>query len=249
MLNTMRHAHRFVWNRLGRYEPIAYLTVGLIAAGAFLALMLVSEINEGDTRAFDEAILLSLRQAGDLATPIGPAWLAHAFNDITALGGTTVLTLLTTFVVLYLLVIRQRPAALFVLLSILGGWGLSTFLKISVARARPDVVPHLVDVHDMSFPSGHAMVSAVTYLTLAALLSRSQESMKLRIFFMASATILTLLIGTSRVFLGVHFPTDVIGGWLLGTSWASFCWLLSRYLLPAVQKDGVSVTKAADGTG
>lgn len=221
-----------------RYQPShrlqdhrAWLLALLASALAFGFVRITSEMLEGETLRFDEAILLALRQASDLATPVGPAWLTKVMTDLTALGGTTVLTLVTVLVVLYLLLRRSYRIALYVAGSITGGWLLSTILKLGVARPRPELVPHLVVVNDLSFPSGHAMLSAVTYLTLGALLSRLEQRRTLKWFFPLTALFLTLIIGCSRVFLGVHYPTDVIGGWTAGMAWASASWLVSHWLL------------------
>ncbi|WP_245515263.1 phosphatase PAP2 family protein [Rhizobium deserti] len=215
------------------FEPIGLMTFGVIAGGLFLFLSLASEVSEGETHAFDERILLGLRVPGDLGTPIGPYWLNHAMNDITALGGTTVLSLMTILATTYLLLGRRREIAVFMFLSILGGWLVSQVAKLGIARPRPDIVPHLVEVHNMSFPSGHAMLSAVTYLTLAALLSRAEEYRSTRIFLLGTGILLTLLIGISRIYLGVHYPTDVLGGWCAGATWAAGCWLVSRRFISA----------------
>lgn len=196
----------------------------------------MSEISEGETRSFDEAILLALRQPQDLNNPIGPQWLTKMMNDITSLGGVTVLAMITALSVIYLLIIRKRFTALFVLISVAGGWLLSNGIKIGVARPRPDLVPHLVDVHDLSFPSGHAMVSAVTYLTVGLLLAQMQSVRPARYYFVAIAILLTCLIGLSRIYLGVHYPTDVLGGWSAGSAWACLCWLLGRRLIPAAER-------------
>lgn len=201
------------------------------SALAFGFLRLTGEMLEGETLRFDETILLALRRASDLATPIGPAWLTKVMTDLTALGGTTVLTLITLLVLLYLVLRRSYRTAVFVTGSIMGGWLLSTVLKLGVARPRPELVPHLVVVNDLSFPSGHAMLSAVTYLTLGALLSRLEHRRTLKWFFPLTALFLTLIIGCSRVFLGVHYPTDVIGGWTAGMAWASASWFVSHWFL------------------
>lgn len=214
------------------YGPLGIAGFAAASGGAFVFLRLTSEVVEGETRAFDEAILRALRQPGDLSTPIGPGWLTHVVTDITSLGGTTVLTLVTACTVGYLLLALRRQTGMFVLFSVLGGWLLSTLLKIGIARPRPDIVPHLVDVHDLSFPSGHAMLSAVTYLTLGLLLSRVQSSRATQIYVIAVALVLTLLVGLSRIYLGVHYPTDVLGGWCAGATWATVCWMISRRYLP-----------------
>ena len=216
------------------FEPIGLMMFASLAGGLFLFLSLTGGVIDGDTHAFDERILLSLREPGDLSLPIGPYWLTHAVDDITALGGTTVLSLMTVLATIYLLLARQRAIALFMFLCIAGGWIVSAALKLGVARPRPDIVPHLVEVSDLSFPSGHAMLSAVTYLTLGALLSRAQQYRSTRIFLIAAAIFLTFIVGLSRIYLGVHFPTDVLGGWCAGATWALGCWMIARrFLSPA----------------
>ncbi|AYG67742.1 MULTISPECIES: phosphatase PAP2 family protein [unclassified Rhizobium] len=213
---------------LKRHEPFLLLMFAALSGGILLFIYLTGEVLEGSTRGFDEAILLALRQPGNLSVPIGPGWLTHAVKDITSLGGTTVLALMTALVTIYLLLDRQRAIAIFLLASVLGGWALSALLKIGVARPRPDIVPHLVEVHDLSFPSGHAMVSAVTYLTLAALISSTRTYRSTRAFTVAAGILLTLMIGVSRVYLGVHYPSDVLGGWCAGATWALGCWIIAR---------------------
>lgn len=213
---------------LNQYEPMTLITFACIAGGLFLLQRLTSEVLEGETLGFDETILLWLRQPGNLGQPIGPQWLTHAVGDITSLGGVTVLTILTLLATVYLLLDRKTGIAVFLLLAVLSGWLASTGLKIIVARARPDVVPHLVDVSDLSFPSGHAMVSAVTYLTLGALLARTQRYRATRIFVMGAGIFLAVIIGLSRIYLGVHYPTDVLAGWGAGALWALLCWLVSK---------------------
>jgi undecaprenyl-diphosphatase len=227
-------------DRAQSYEPLAWMAFGIASIGVFIFVRLMDEMLEGETRHFDEAILRALRQPGDLAVPIGPSWVTHALTDITSLGGTTVVTLMTALTIIFLLLSKRTSTAVFVLIAVAGGWLVSNSLKLGVARPRPDIVPHLVEVHDLSFPSGHAMLSAVTYLTLAALLSRTQASQTIRIYFMVVAVFLTLLIGMSRVFLGVHYPTDVIGGWCAGAAWASACWLVARIFL---RREKVSVVE------
>jgi len=219
--------------RFMTFEPLGLIAFGAVAGGLFLFLSLASEVSEGETHAFDDRILLGLRVTGDLGTPIGPYWLSHAMNDITALGGTTVLSLMTILATIYLMLGRRRAIAAFMFLSILGGWVVSQVAKFGIGRPRPDIVPHLVEVHDMSFPSGHAMLSAVTYLTLAALLSRAEQYRSTRIFLLGTGIFLTLLIGISRIYLGVHYPTDVLGGWCAGATWAALCWLVSRRFISA----------------
>ncbi|MFN3319046.1 MAG: phosphatase PAP2 family protein [Allorhizobium sp.] len=212
-------------------ERRVWLTALVAALVAYFLFELTGEVLEGETRAFDEGVLLMLRDPADPAMPRGPAWLTKMMVDITALGGVTVLTLLVTLVVVYLALRQKYRTALFVTASILGGWALSSAMKLGIARPRPEVVQHLVEVTDMSFPSGHAMLSAITYLTLGAMLSRLEERASLRYFFPLVAVVLTLIIGLSRIYLGVHYPTDVLGGWAAGTVWACGSWFVARRVL------------------
>ncbi|MET0868918.1 MAG: phosphatase PAP2 family protein [Pseudorhodoplanes sp.] len=191
---------------------------------------LAGSITSGNTYAFDERLLRALRNPADLADPIGPFWLEHVMRDITSLGSFTVIVVMTVVTIGYLLIDRKRAAAVFVLAAITGGVALSEALKALFARPRPDLVAHLVDVNSLSFPSGHAMLSAVTFLTLGAVLSRLQSRRSLKIYVIAIAMVLTLLVGSSRVYLGVHWPTDVLAGWCAGASWAIGCWLVERWL-------------------
>jgi undecaprenyl-diphosphatase len=208
---------------------IAFL---FVSGMAFAFARIADEMAEGETRGFDTAILLALRQSGDHARPIGPWWLEAAMIDITSLGGWTVLTLITTVVIVYLLITKRLEAALLMFGSVVGGAVLSTGLKIGFARPRPDLVDHLVNVSSASFPSGHAMLSAATYLTLGALLARTDTRRTVRGFLFSIAVLLTLIIGASRVYLGVHYPTDVLAGWCLGSAWALLCWMVARWLRP-----------------
>lgn len=197
------------------------LLSGLIVFSALAAFAYVaSEVLEGYPLAIDRWLLLRLRLVADPGVSVGPRWLVQAMVDLTALGGGTVLTLVAVFVTLYLAARRKVALAVFVLSSIAAGGVLTAVLKTLFARARPDIVPHLVEVSSASFPSGHAMNSAMVYLTGAALLASAEPSRRVRIFLVSAALALTLAIGFSRVFLGVHFPTDVLGGWAIGIAWA-----------------------------
>lgn len=208
--------------------PLAVFAAAAAALAAFVEL--AEDVMEGDTRGFDEAILRALRTASDPAEPVGPYWLDAAMRDITALGSYTVLAIVTFGAVGYLLIDRKRAAALFVLVSVCGGALLSTALKLGFARPRPELVAHLVDVRTLSFPSGHAMLSAVTFLTIGALLARQAPRARHRGYLLALAIALALLVGVSRVYLGVHWPTDVLAGWCLGSAWAMVCWVAAWWL-------------------
>jgi undecaprenyl-diphosphatase len=202
----------------------------LVVAGGMLLFAKLMDMVQGETRAFDRAILLAFRNSTDLSDPIGPHWLEVIFRDITSLGGATVLTLMTIAVSGFLLIDAKRGAAILVLGSVIGGVLLSSILKLGIDRPRPDLVAHLVEVHTASFPSGHAMLSAVVYLTLGGLLSRVESPRRIKIYVLSVAVMLTLLIGVSRVYLGVHWPTDVLAGWCAGATWAVLCWRVALAL-------------------
>ncbi|HEV2904186.1 MAG TPA: phosphatase PAP2 family protein [Pyrinomonadaceae bacterium] len=207
----------------------------LVIVGAMLVFAaVVDRVVEGQTRAFDEAVLLAFRHPSNPSKPIGPFWLPIMFRDITGLGSYAVVTLITLAVIGYLLMDGKRGAALLVLLSVGGGAALSNVLKFAIERPRPDLVVHLVEVNTTSFPSGHAMLSAVTYLTLGALLSRVEARRYAKIYVLTVAVTLTFLIGISRIYLGVHWPTDVLAGWGVGSAWAMLCWRIAL----ALQRSG-----------
>ena len=183
-------------------ELAPFAIFALIAAMIAVFAKIADEVVEGETHAFDEAVLRALRNPNDLADPIGPAWLELAMRDITSLGSFTVVVLVTLAAIGYLVIDGKRAAALFVLVAIAGGIVLSEGLKHLFARPRPDLVAHLVEVQTASFPSGHAMLSAVTFLTLGALLARIQSRRRLKAYVISVAILLTLMIGASRVYLG-----------------------------------------------
>jgi len=151
-------------------------------------------------------------------------------RDLTALGSNVVLLIVTGAVAGFLAARRQSHALALVVVSTAGGFFLAQALKLVFARPRPDLVPHLAVVYSSSFPSGHSMFSAVVYLTLGALLSQLVEERTLKAYFLGVACFLTFLVGLSRVYLGVHYPTDVLAGWAAGLAWALMCWMAASYL-------------------
>ena len=215
--------------RLERRE-ISWLLVGL--AGCVLLLVflkLSSEVMEGETMAFDVRILRAFRKADNPAVPIGPPWIESTLVDLTALGGPTILTLVVLAVIGFLVLQARYRSAFAILLTAASGELLNVVLKSLFMRPRPEIVPHLRVAYETSFPSGHAMDSAIIYLTLGAMLMRITQGRLTKIYCMTLATLLTLLVGLSRVYLGVHYPTDVLAGWTVGLVWASVCWLVEQH--------------------
>jgi undecaprenyl-diphosphatase len=216
--------------RLALSEIGATIALGIIALGVLVFAFIADETFEGEARGFDESILLALREPGDASNPIGPIWFEHAVADITALGGYVILSLIVVGVAIYLLVSGRRANALLMIGAVGSGTVLSETLKLGFARPRPDLVAHLAEVQSASFPSGHAMISAIAYLTLGVLLTRTHKQRRTKFLIMTYAILLTLMIGLSRIYLGVHWPTDVLAGWALGAVWASLWWLLAWWL-------------------
>jgi len=210
---------------LAKREALLLCILLAVAGGVWAFLLIGSEMLEGETGTIDQALLLALRdQAKD---PIGPAWLQQAMVQFTALGSTAVLALITVAAIGWMLLWRKYWTALLATLAIGGGALLSSTLKGEFGRARPELVPHGELVSGLSFPSGHAFSSAVVYLTLAVLLARVQPHRRPKIYLMSLAIFLTLLIGVSRVYLGVHWPSDVLAGWCVGSAWALLWWAVA----------------------
>ena len=217
-----------LWRALPEFRVLAVLA--LVAAAIWGFAELADEVLEGETHALDQAVLLALRHPADPSDPLGPLWLEELVRDFTALGGYGVLVLLVLAAAVFLVLQRQLNAALFLVLAIGGGQLLTSLLKLGFDRPRPDLVPHGTLIQTASFPSGHAMMSAVTYLTLGAILVRAQPQRVLKVYLIALAILLTVIVGFSRVYLGVHWPTDVLAGWALGAAWALLCWLIAWWL-------------------
>jgi undecaprenyl-diphosphatase len=233
--------------RLGRRE-IGLIAGLMLIAGALLAFATIAdEVVEGETHAFDRAVLLALRDPADPSDPLGPVWFEEMARDLTSLGSITVLALVSAAVAGHLAMVAKRGAALLVLASVGGGTALSSALKLLFERDRPDLVPHAVSVYTASFPSGHAMLAAVTYLTLGALLIRVQRRRRVKAYLLAVALTLTVLVGASRVYLGVHWPTDVLAGWCVGAGWAALCWLVALWLQSRGQVEGGEVPARPEG--
>ncbi len=225
MLNNFKQ----LLQRIGSSEIITLVALALIVGGVWGFLELASEVSESETMSFDQHILTSLRQPDDQARPIGPSWLLYVAQDITSMGSYTILTLVGGLVVVFFALKRKIGFMVLTLAAIVGGALGSTGLKLLFSRDRP-TIEHLVHVSTYSFPSGHAMLSTVVYLTLGTLLARSEEKKRFKIFFLGTAMLLALLVGLSRVYLGVHYPTDVLAGWIAGAVWALFCLLIAALL-------------------
>lgn len=215
---------------IGRHETIVLISLLVIVVALLAFVALADEVMAGKTLRFDEWAISALRRNDDPSKVVGPDWVAEVARDLTALGGVAVLTLLTLAVAGFLWLRNMYGAMWLVIVSTLGGLLASTLLKAFFDRPRPDVVPHLGMVFTSSFPSGHSMLSATVFLTLGALLGRFVNELRLKAYFLIVAIVLTVAVGVSRVYLGVHYPTDVLAGWAAGLAWALICWLTARFL-------------------
>lgn len=213
-----------------RRELVSLVLLLLVFGGTWAFVEVADEIGEKSTRQIDRQVILAMRTPDDLSDPLGPHWVEELGRDFTALGGNGYLSLLTLAVVGYLYLDKKPRAAWFVIVAVGGGLLLSSGLKELFDRARPDLVPHGSYTYTASFPSGHSMLSAVTYLTLGTLLARLQSRRVLKVYLLGVAVVFTLLVGVSRVYLGVHWPTDVLAGWSAGAAWAILCWTVARFL-------------------
>jgi undecaprenyl-diphosphatase len=196
---------------------------------------------EGDTQAFDRWAVGAMREAQDPADPLGPQWVEEMARDASALGGLAWIAFSTAVIAIFLWLDGKTHMSMFLAAATISGALVSILLKSAFARPRPDLVPHLSHVYTSSFPSGHSMNSAVVYLTLGSLLASVIADVKLKIYVLAIAISLTIAVGLSRIYLGVHYPTDVLAGWLAGLVWALVCWLVARWLQRRGQVEKPSV--------
>jgi undecaprenyl-diphosphatase len=232
MTNVQRGQNGNSWRRFPRQGRSQGLPISVLTIAALLLVfgLIAQELSEKEPLAFDQKLILALRNPTHPSAPIGPAWFQEMARDITSLGGRIVLGIMTAGIVGYLL-LTHRPAAAWLMLgAVLGGVALNDLLKLAFARPRPDFVTYAARLFSSSFPSGHATVSAIAYLTIGALLARLHASVTIRVYIISIAVLLILLIGMSRVYLGVHYPSDVLAGWCIGTAWAMGCWVFMTWL-------------------
>ncbi|MBM9605016.1 phosphatase PAP2 family protein [Desulfopila inferna] len=228
MKNTGRSLETYLKRYVGwlkNLEITVLFTLLCLVAGSWVFIEIADEIRETDQLHFDTILLDYIRATSAAGEIKGPDWLPASMEEITALGGITIICVAATITIIFLLVLGRYQTAMVMFCSSFGGIGLSFALKYLFARPRPDESLHMVMTETFSFPSGHAMSSAVVYLSLAGLLAKVQRQRNVKIFTLAVAVLLVFLIGISRIYLGVHYPTDVLGGWSVGLAWASF-WLL-----------------------
>ena len=217
-----------------RFERKPLVAVAIAGAIALSFVLLAGAVSGGVTEGFDEWVLRALRTPADLADPIGPRWFEEVVRDITALGSTVVLTVAVIVVSCYLWITGSPAKALFLVAAVSLGTLLNRLLKIGYARPRPDIVAHGAFVSNESFPSGHTASSTIVYLMLGMMLARVEASYPVKLFIFAVCAVIAFMVGISRVYLGVHWPTDVIAGWAVGAAWVLIAW----YALVRIQPSG-----------
>ena len=228
--------------KLGAHEVGALIAVFVCAGLLWTFASIAEEVVEGDTHRLDMEVLMALRSPTNPRDLLGPPWFEEMMRDITALGSYAFIIIVVSAVIGYLLLLRKWSMALLTFGSIAGGMLVSNLLKSGFDRPRPDF-DHAARVFTSSFPSGHAMLSAVTFLTLGALLTRTNVHWRAKVYFLTIAVLLTLIVGFSRVYLGVHYPSDVLAGWSVGSAWALLCWALALWLQSRGQVEAPATEK------
>lgn len=208
------------------------MILGLVILGAlgWLFAEVTDEVLEPETPVVDELVLKALRANADGTDPIGPRWLERAVVNISALGSGPVVLVIVLISVGFLILGGRRRLALLIALCAGGTGVVMLALKELFDRGRPEIVQAMQAVPGQAFPSGHAMISAALYSTLGVLLARALGHRRLQLYTMAVAAALAFLIGATRVYMGVHYPTDVLAGWTVGLAWALLCGLVARAL-------------------
>lgn len=214
--------------RLARAE-IAAVTALMVLAGTILAFIeIADDMREGDGQRFDERVLAWMRPwPDDPGRPWGPWWLHEAAADITSLGGISVLGLFAVGAMGLLLLQKKRLSALLLAVGLAGGVALSEGLKAVFERERPPPAYQAVETLNASFPSGHALLATVFYLTLGVMLTRAFPQRRLKAYALGAGVTIALLVGLTRIYLGAHWASDVFAGWCVGAAWAVALWLFA----------------------
>ncbi len=197
----------------------------MLAASLAIFLILSLTAPGGAFEAAEREFLLSLRNGDDPALLNGPGWLLYFVQNITALGGWPVLTVFSLALAGALMVQKQWSFLLVLLAVVIGETIITGVLKGFFDRTRPDFLPHLISASSKSFPSGHSASAAAVYFTFGLAIANVVKQRAIRRYALGASLVIVFLIGASRVFLGVHYPSDVIAGWCVGAAWASAVWL------------------------
>ena len=217
------------FRRLLALGPLALFNLGVLLFAAWVFVAIADEVEEEEYLHLETQFMRLLREA-ETGEPFGDSKMVEIARDITALGSGAALGTTVALIVGFLLFSRRYAAALFLAAASIGGASLNSLLKSLYGRTRPEEQLRLIEIDSLSFPSGHAMSSATIYLTIAVLLARMAEKPREKIYIFAAALLLSFAVGFSRVYLGVHYPTDVIAGWAAGVAWAQVCWFVAHLI-------------------
>jgi len=213
-----------------RLDIVVLAGLAVILLSGWIFIELADEVVEGEAQKWDQLILQSLSESGEKWDPIGPPWFEEFWRDMTALGSVGITVFVTTAVTVYFVLLRKKSLIYLVLGAYAGAGILALVLKALFERPRPETLTELARVTSASFPSGHAMVAMVVYLTLGVLLASSESRLKFKLYYILLALTVVFFVGISRVYLGVHYPTDILAGWSLGVVWAVLCWMILYFL-------------------
>jgi undecaprenyl-diphosphatase len=215
---------------IGDHESKTLVLLTLVALCSWGFAEIADHALDGDSQHLDQRILLAMRTDTDPTDPIGPIWVEELARDVTALGSMGFVTFLTLASAGFLALQGKRHPALYLIVAVSTGTAISLALKSIFDRPRPDLVPHAQAVYTSSFPSGHTMLSTLAFFTVAAILASAQTNRRLKAYLLCLAAFLSLAVGLTRIYLGVHWPTDVLAGWTAGAAWALLCWTIADYL-------------------
>jgi undecaprenyl-diphosphatase len=225
-LQSIVDSGREKFGRIGLRELSLLAALSIVIGGVWIFVKVSEEVSDGNLHVFDHAIMMSLRVDGVPSRPVGAQWFPEAARDITALVSYSIVILVTVLVIGFLLLRRWVSEALLWFFTITWGGILSQVLKTVFQRERPDFAFHLTNVSTFSFPSGHAIFATLVYIPMGALLARSLSRRCSKIYCLFVGVLLAMLVGLTRIYLGVHFPSDVLAGWVAGSSWAMLCWII-----------------------
>lgn len=210
---------------LARTEFAALGALAVVTLSVMTFVEIADDMTEADGQAFDRMVLHWMQPVA--GQPRGPWWLQEAAADITSLGGIAVLTVFALVALGFMLILKKRLSAVLLVVGLAGGVALSEGLKAVFERERPPAAYQAVETLNASFPSGHALLSTVFYLSVAVMMTRAFPRRGLKIYVLAVGMVFALMVGLTRVYLGAHWASDVMAGWCVGAAWAMTLWLVS----------------------
>jgi undecaprenyl-diphosphatase len=226
MVKLLQQPWRWLWARLRALEARTLIAIMLIAAGLLAFLRLGDAVRAGRTLDLDRRIILALRDPANPGQPRGSFWTRNILHDLTALGGVGVLTLTVLVATIFLWVNGRRRHAAVLLGTVTAATVIGEMIKSAYHRPRPDLVAYGDYFSESSFPSGHSNIATVVWMTLALIVASLERTRIGKATAFVAGGFISLTAGASRVYFAVHWPSDVVGGWILGSGWALMAWLV-----------------------